>query len=503
MDLKIKVHLNKNIYFCSYKLIILYMLKSYEKHLNNWVNKEKLAVNLLNSIGTLMYDKGIEIVLFRNQLLEIGVSELMNLFAYANNIIGRKTDIETATLIAEKIQMMALPPSKLDIGLLTAEFIENNKKNLDDFLKEKLKNITNNKSELHKAKDVVLYGFGRIGRLAARELIKQAGKGQQLRLKAIVVRKLTDEQILKRSQLFRNDSVHGSFKGVVDIDLANQSIVVNGQVIQFIDGQNPNNIDYTKYGINDALLIDNTGAFTDKESLSQHLNSKGISKVLLTAPGKKIPNIVYGINSKELDIDNNHIFSAASCTTNCIAPILDIIEKKYGISNGHLETVHSYTNDQNLLDNMHKKPRRGRSAAINMVITSTGAGKAVTKVIPSLEGKLSANAVRVPTPNVSLAILKLNLQKNTSKSDINNIIRDAALHGNLVNQINYQVDPELVSTDIIGNSCCSVFDSNATIVTKEGKDVVLYVWYDNEFGYTKQVIRLAKQIAKVRRLTYY
>ena len=180
-----------------------------------------------------------------------------------------------------------------------------------------------------------------------------------------------------------------------------------------------------------------------------------------------------------------------------------IVENKYGINKGHLETVHSYTNDQNLLDNMHKKPRRGRSAAINMVITSTGAGNAVTKVIPSLDGKLTANAVRVPTPNVSLAILKLNLKNKTSVKELNSTIQQAAIHGNLVNQINYQVDPELVSTDIIGNNCCAVFDSCATIVTKDGKDIILYVWYDNEFGYTKQVIRLAKLIAKVRRLTYY
>ena len=222
-----------------------------------------------------------------------------------------------------------------------------------------------------------MFGFGRIGRLVARELIKQAGKGQQLRLKAIVVRKLDDAQIIKRADLLKTDSVHGIFKGVIDIDLRNQSIIVNGQVIKFIDGEDPTNIDYTKHNINNALLIDNTGAFTTKENLSKHLMSKGISKVLLTAPGKGIPNIVYGINSKNLDIESNNIFSAASCTTNCIAPILHVVEEKYGIKNGHLETVHSYTNDQNLLDNMHKKPRRGRSAAINMVITSTGAGKGI------------------------------------------------------------------------------------------------------------------------------
>ena len=477
------------------------MSTSYDNQLNDWLNKEKSGVNLLNSVGTLMYDKGIELVLFRNKLLEIGVSELLNYISYANNVVVRENNIETATLLAEQMLNMNLSPSKIDIGLLTAEYIESNAQDTNEFLSEKLSHILNADTSNHKAKDVILYGFGRIGRLAARELIKQAGVGQQLRLKAIVVRRLTDAQIIKRADLLRTDSVHGSFKGVVDVDLENSSIIVNGQVIKFIDGGNPEDIDYTKNGIEDALLIDNTGAFTDKESLSRHLRAKGVSKVLLTAPGKEIPNIVYGINSKDLDIEDTDIFSAASCTTNCIAPILHVVENKYGVAKGHLETVHAYTNDQNLLDNMHKKPRRGRSAAINMVITSTGAGKAVTKVIPSLEGKLSANAVRVPTPNVSLAILKLTLNSGTSVEDMNNTIREAALSGNLINQINYQVDPDLVSTDIIGNTCCAVYDSNATIAS--GKGVVLYTWYDNEFGYTKQVIRLAKQIAKVRRLTYY
>ena len=477
------------------------MDNSYENQLNNWVNKEKSGVDLLNSVGTLMYDKGIELVLFRNKLLEIGVSELLNYISYAKKVVGRENNVETATLLAKEMINMNLAPSKIDIGILTAEYIESESTEVNTFLSEKLIHIVGADTSSKQAKDVILYGFGRIGRLAARELIKQAGKGEQLRLKAIVVRKLTNAQIIKRADLLRNDSVHGSFKGVVDIDLKNQAIIVNGQVIKFIEGSNPEDTDYTIHGINNALLIDNTGVFTDKETLSRHLQAKGVNKVLLTAPGKGIPNIVYGINSNDLDIDNTNIFSAASCTTNCIAPILHVVEEKYGIEKGHLETVHSYTNDQNLLDNMHKKPRRGRSAAINMVITSTGAGKAVTKVIPSLEGKLSANAVRVPTPNVSLAILKLSLNSDTSVEDMNNVMRDAALKGNLINQINYQINPDLVSTDIIGNTCCSVYDSNATIAS--GKDVVLYTWYDNEFGYTKQVIRLAKLIAKVRRLTYY
>ncbi len=334
-------------------------------------------------------------------------------------------------------------------------------------------------------------------------MIKQAGKGQQLRLRAIVTRGDSDAEIIKRASLLSTDSVHGAFKGTVDVDLEKKAIIINGHTVLIINANNPEDIDYTAYGINNALIIDNTGVFGDREALSRHLKAKGASKVLLTAPGKEVPNVVYGINQGTLDLENENIYSAASCTTNAISPVLKVINDKYGVKKGHIETVHAYTNDQNLLDNMHKKPRRGRSAAINMVITSTGAGNAVTKVIPDLIDKLTANAVRVPTPNGSLAILSLELNGTTTVEEVNALMKDAALNGDLVNQIFYAYDPELVSSDIIGNTCCSVYDSNATIVSKDGKNVVLYAWYDNEFGYTKQVIRLAKYITKVRRAIYY
>jgi glyceraldehyde 3-phosphate dehydrogenase len=303
--------------------------------------------------------------------------------------------------------------------------------------------------------------------------------------------------------LLRNDSVHGAFKGTVLEDLENKALIINGQIVRMINAANPEDIDYTEYGINNALVIDNTGVFTTRETLSRHLQSKGVSKVLLTAPGKEMPNIVFGINQNTLNLEDEKLFSAASCTTNAISPILKVVNDVFGVVRGHIETVHAYTNDQNLLDNMHKKPRRGRAAAVNMVITSTGAGNAVTKVIPELQDKLTANAVRVPTPNGSLAILSLELSKETSVDEINNTIKNAALNGDLVNQIYYSIDPELVSSDIIGNTCCSVYDSSATIISKNGKNIVLYTWYDNEFGYTKQVIRLAKYISKVRRAIYY
>jgi len=480
------------------------VISGYEAGLKEHVDRERAAVDLINSVGELMYGRGVELVFFRNHLLDISISEVLKLFTYADQVVKKPIDVFTTAKVARGLLAIDLAPSKIDIGRLTHEFKQSGATDVNGFLNDHLKDLIGQDKHTFKPQDVVLYGFGRIGRIAARELVKQAGKGQQLRLRAIVTRTLTDAELIKRAALLRNDSVHGTFKGTVVEDLDRKAIWVNGQMIQLIAAANPEDIDYTHYGINNALVIDNTGAFTKRADLERHLKSKGVSKVLLTAPGKEIPNVVYGINHKELDIENEKVFSAASCTTNAICPLLKVVEDNLGIEKGHIETVHAYTNDQNLLDNYHKGPRRGRSAAINMVITSTGAGTAVAKAIPSLKDKLTANAVRVPTPNGSLAIMNLTLKKPVSDvAAMNDLIRHAALNGELVNQIHYQVDPELVSSDIIGDTCCSVFDSNATIVAPDGRTVTLYAWYDNEFGYTKQVIRLAKHIAKVRRLIYY
>ncbi len=477
----------------------------YEQELKSHIEQERAAVKLSSNVGELLYDKGIELVFFRNHLTDITVARVLKLHVYSQKVVNKPVDIFTSADLSQELLTMDLAPSKLDIGKLASEWL-NEKANFTskrEFLETKLSGFGVSNAVPFEPRDVVLYGFGRIGRLAARELIKQAGKGQQLRLRAIVTRGNSEAEMVKRAALLKNDSVHGAFDGTVSVDVENESLIINGQIIRMISAGNPEDIDYTQYGINNALIIDNTGAFTNRESLSRHLQGKGVSRVLLTAPGKEIPNIVYGINQGDLDLDTETIYSAASCTTNAISPVLKVVNDKYGVVKGHIETVHAYTNDQNLLDNMHNKPRRGRSAAINMVITSTGAGNAVTKVIPDLKDKLTANAVRVPTPNGSLAILSLELKKGTSVADINESLREAALNGDLVNQIYYATDPELVSSDIIGNTCCSVFDSNATIVSNDGMNVVLYAWYDNEFGYTKQVIRMAKYITKVRRSIYY
>jgi glyceraldehyde 3-phosphate dehydrogenase len=477
---------------------------SFESELKNWLGQEHAALEFIGIVGDLWYNKSIELVLFRNQLIDRSASEIMNLHQYAKDIVRKTININDTLTLARELQKLELVPSRIDMGKLVAEWNEEKDKTPSAFLISKLGGEYIGKEKFALTpKDVVLYGFGRIGRLAARELITQAGKGEQLRLRAIVTRDKSDDDIIKRADLLRTDSVHGPFPGTVIADVANRTLIVNGHTIHMISAANPDTIDYTAYGINNALLIDNTGVARDREGLSKHLKSKGIAKVLLTAPGKgDIPNIVHGVNQKDYTPEET-IFSAASCTTNAIVPVLTVIQQKLGIENGHIETIHSYTNDQNLLDNYHPKFRRGRSAAVNMVITETGADKAVGKVLPELAGKLTGNAVRVPTPDVSLAILNLSITKSTTKEEISELMRDAALNGALVEQIQFSLSNELVSSDCTGNPCAAIFDSQATIVSKTGKNIVLYVWYDNEYGYTRQVIRLAKHIAEVRRLTYY
>lgn len=476
----------------------------YQKEVSLQVDRRRAGVELIKIISDLWYDKSIEMVLFKNQLLDKNVSDIINLHQYAGEFVGKPISIFDSVEIAKVILSLDFPPAKLDLGKLTYEYQLEEEKYPDAryFVMDKLKNAKSSKEI--QPKDVVLFGFGRIGRLLARELMSKTGKGNQLRLRAIVTRDKIDPLILeKRASLLRYDSIHGDFQGSVTADSKNNALIINGTTVNIINANSPEEIDYTQYGINDALVIDNSGAFTTEDALKKHLVSKGVSKVLLTAPGKGVPNIVYGVNHNEYNPDETAIFSAASCTTNAITPILKVIEDSLGITKGHLETIHAYTNDQNLVDNMHKKYRRGRAAALNMVITETGAGNAVAKAIPSLEGKLTSNAIRVPVPNGSLVVVNLEVKKATSITAVNKIIKKYALEGELVEQIKYSLNNELVSSDIVGNSAPAIYDSNATIVSKDGKNIILYIWYDNEYGYSHQVIRLAKYIAKVRRFTYY
>lgn len=346
------------------------------------------------------------------------------------------------------------------------------------------------------ATDVVLYGFGRIGRILTRLMLEDSGLSRGLNLRAIVVRKSQANDLVKRVSLLERDSVHGWFDGTVIADEDNQAIIANGQYIQVIYADDPSQIDYTQYGINNALVIDNTGKWRDPDGMAKHLQSQGVAKVLLTAPSKgDMKNVVFAVNDNDITADDK-LISAASCTTNAITPALKVLHDEYGVQAGHVETIHSYTNDQNLVDNYHKAERRGRAAAMNMVITETGAAKAVAKALPALKGKLTGNSIRVPTPNVSLAVLNVTFDRAPADAEtLNNFMRQIATSSEWSAQIDYTDSPDAVSTDYISAKETSIFDAKATIVS--GNQAHLYLWYDNEMGYSAQVLRVAQKMAGV------
>ena len=458
----------------------------------DWMEREELAEAMIPLLGRLYRRNAVSVSLYGWPLSKASVVEILQGHRYTRHRHANVSElpIQQTLPLLQALPQLNLGPANIDLGRLTVKYQEQAAGTApEDFLRAELAPLVDKagSSEL-KDTDVVLYGFGRIGRLVARILIKQADLGAGPKLRAIVVRKGASNDLVKRASLLRRDSVHGHFEGNVVVDEVNNDLIINGNRVHVIYSNDPASVNYTQYGIKDAIVVDNTGKWRDKEGLSQHLQSKGVAKVILTAPGKgSLKNIVMGVNHKDVSHDDT-ILTAASCTTNAIAPVLKAINARFGIDNGHLETVHSYTNDQNLIDNFHKGSRRGRSAALNMVITETGAAKAVGKALPELAGKLTGNAIRVPTPDVSLAVLNLNLSQATNKEEVNEYLREVALYSDLRQQIDFFTSPEVVSSDFVGSQYASIVDAEATLVTDNR--LVLYVWYDNEFGYSCQVVRL-------------
>ncbi|MBX2825991.1 MAG: glyceraldehyde-3-phosphate dehydrogenase [Gammaproteobacteria bacterium] len=464
-----------------------------DKHLASYIQDQDLAEQMIPRVGRLYRRRGIIITVFGRKLMNASTIEILKAHRSSTTMVRTEVSISESTAILDALEKLDIGSSRIDIGRLAHQFSQS-AQSLHDFLDEQLATVVGGKpSLLDKPQDVVLYGFGRIGRIMARLLIERTTSSNPMRLRAIVVRGGRDGDLDKRASLLRRDSIHGPFNGDITVDRENSAIIANGNVIRIIYANQPEDIDYTEYGIKNALIVDNTGVFKTEEDLQRHLTPNGASKVLLTAPaGGKVKNIVYGVNHDMID-DSDAIICAASCTTNAITPVLKVINDQFGIDNGHIETVHSYTNDQNLIDNYHKADRRGRSAPLNMVLTTTGAAKAVSKALPVLEGKLTGNAIRVPTPNVSMAVMNLNLKQSTSKDELNDHVRQMAFDSSLSQQIAYTWSHEVVSSDFVGTPEPAIFDSVATIV--DDKRCVLYVWYDNEFGYSTQVLRVMQHMA--------
>ncbi|GAA2111912.1 glyceraldehyde-3-phosphate dehydrogenase [Kocuria atrinae] len=461
-----------------------------------WSDREALAEALVPLVGRLHRENKVVTTVFGRSLVHKSVTEIIKAHRFTRRILGEELPLKDTLDIVETLTKLKLGTCNIDVAKLAQGYKESGSNDLEAYLREQLASVVDHQGENEpESQDVVLYGFGRIGRLLARILINR-NDGTGLNLRAVVVRKKPGNDLVKRASLLRRDSVHGSFDGTITVDEEKNVITANGVDIQFIYAGSPAEVDYTEYGIDNALVVDNTGAWRDEEGLSQHLQSKGVAKVLLTAPGKgDLKNIVCGVNDKDI-LPEDKILSAASCTTNAITPVVKVLNDQYGIKQGHVETVHSYTNDQNLIDNWHKGDRRGRSAALNMVITETGAAKAVAKALPEMKGKLTGNAIRVPTPDVSMAILNLQLDKAPESADeVNEFLKDISMNSAMRKQIDYVDSPDVVSTDLVGSRRAGVVDGLATIVNNNS--LVLYVWYDNEFGYSCQVVRVLARMADI------
>ncbi len=467
-----------------------------QTYLKTWTSREEIAEQIVPLTGALYRKYGVVATVYGISLVHKNPIEIIKAHRYTRKLHGEILPLEKSLQVLELLQDLSLAPARINLGALIFGHDPAVHPSLEDYVRAKLGDLIGRPQPMRKKpQDVVLYGFGRIGRLMARILIDKTGGGDKFRLRAIVTRPGQPGDIHKRASLLRRDSVHGPFMGSIVVDEDAHALVINGNLVHLIHAQAPEQADYAAYGIEDAIVIDNTGRWRDREGLGQHLQAKGVSRVILTAPGKgDIPNIVYGVNHETLD-PNERIVSAASCTTNAIVPVLKAVNDRYGIESGHLETIHAYTNDQNLIDNFHKKARRGRGAPLNMVITETGAAKAVAKALPELSGKLTGNAIRVPTPNVSLAVLNLQLGREISSQDINDFLREVSMDSPLHYQIDYTMSPDVVSSDLVGNRHACIVDATATIV--HGRRCTLYAWYDNEYGYSCQVMRLLQEMAGV------
>ncbi|MDR6866239.1 glyceraldehyde 3-phosphate dehydrogenase [Microbacterium resistens] len=467
-------------------------MNDFAAHRDDWNAREELAERMIPLIGRLKRDRDVVTSLHGHRLLGLSTTGLLEVHERIAALGHGEASLEDTLAVLEALRDLSPSSSSLDVARLAAGAAESGE-DLTDYLRRELAPALDGSVDQAEPTDVVLYGFGRIGRLLARILIAHTGGGSGLRLRAVVVRRGSENDLVKRASLLLRDSVHGRFAGSVDVDEQAEQIIANGTRIQVIYSDDPATVDYTAFGIHDAIVVDNTGRWRDEAGLRRHLESPGVARVLLTAPGKgELKNIVHGINHDTIEA-GDRILSAASCTTNAITPVLKAVDEAYGIVRGHVETVHSFTNDQNLIDNFHSGDRRGRSAVLNMVITETGAAKAVARALPELAGKLTGSAIRVPTPDVSLAVLHLTLERPAAKDEINDYLRRVSLHSKLRQQIDYIESPEVVSTDFVGSHRAGIVDGLATIANDH--DVVLYVWYDNEYGYSCQVVRVIETMA--------
>ncbi len=333
---------------------------------------------------------------------------------------------------------------------------------------------------------VAINGFGRIGRMAFRQMMKNDN------LKVVAINALYPAETL--AHLIKYDTVHGTYDG--EVQAADNAIIIDGHRVELVADRNPENLPWKDLGVD--IVIEATGVFNDYEGSAKHLKA-GAKKVIISAPAKNEDiTIVLGVNDEKLDVEKHDIISNASCTTNCLAPVAKVLNDTFGIENGLMTTVHAYTNDQKNLDNPHKDLRRARACAQSIIPTSTGAAKALSLVLPELEGRIHGMALRVPTPNVSLVDLVVDVKRDVTVEEVNKAFEDAA--NGPMKGILYFTEEPLVSVDFNTSTASATVDALSTMVMQDRKVKVL-AWYDNEWGYSARVVQLAEKVGQQLKAT--
>ncbi|MEN1783906.1 MAG: glyceraldehyde-3-phosphate dehydrogenase [Bacteroidota bacterium] len=474
--------------------------KSFEKELGFKAHMRKATVEFIKMVSDLWYDRAISIVLFKHEVIDKNVSTILNLHQYAGEFVQKPISIFDAVEILRAIADLKLPPSKIDIGKLTYEFHSetNGHDHIKTFIQDKLKEA--HKSKATHPKYIVLYGFEQISQLLTRELTRNAGLSNQLRLRAIVTNDRTDfSSLANRALQLRTTPPYGQFNGTITIDEKKQALIINGVTVYFINTKEPHEVDYTRYDISEALVVDTRDKVTPKKSIAAPLKAKGIAKVLLASWSDTVPMIVYGVNHKDYPPTKTKVCATGSCRANAIAPILKVIEDSLGIVKGHIDIMGA---DGVSTGVDAVKPINNTPKAYGIIATSNTA-EVLSSILPTLKGKLSSNTIHTPISQGYLAALHLTTNQKTSAKAVNTIVKKYALEGDLVEQITYALNSAPIPNDAIGTAAPCIYDSSATTVSKDGKSLTLYIWYHAEHGYAHQIIRLAKYLAQVGRYTYY
>lgn len=470
-----------------------------------WVQSEIYAARLTSYVTELYAFGKVELLVSGETLIGRGPIPLLGTIKRHSRLLGVDYNVRDVSRIVNALRQESLHPCRIDIGLLTSQWaMLKRPPDVAAFLHQTLgRRFLTRYPRKQPTLAIVLHGFGRVARILTR-ILSRYGPAGQIRLGAVIVRpdrhETRESLLFRRYRLLQNDSIYGAFRGDIEFLPEVESLIVNGNAVRFIAAERPEQVQLPALDAEHVLFLDTTGRQRDYRELFGRLRAGGVSALGATFPVPELPAILYGVNHFDLHELDPPVFSAGSDPANAVAPVLRLLHEEYNIDGGHLEIVRPFTNDQNLLDNIHTSPRLGRSAPENLVPFEADLIAEIERLLPGLARRLTAGYVRAPIENGALAILQLRLRRAPTRDELNRFLRYGALKSDLRDQLDFSLAPDFVSADIRANPHAAVVDSPRTMVA--GKQVVVYLWFDNEYGYAAQILRLCQELSNLSIMQY-